>query len=328
MKFLFVQTRSHALEQRPRLARLVWRIEAAFMHVLWWLLRALGPERAAGLGARFLGFFGPRSPKKAALVRRQLRVIEPEADAARIEALARRSWQSLGMVFGEYPHLERIARSGRIELVDHAGLERYGAGRRSAVFFGAHYANWELLALAIARAGVPMIALYAPIANPWLDALMARARRQLGCGTHARGDSIRPLLRHLRGGGCVGSLVDLRVEDGAELPFFGHPVRLPTTAARLARRTGADLVPMHAERTGRARYRVHAGPVLAPAEDADPERAVRATTERMVALLEDWIRADPALWLLANRRWDKRLLDPSRAAPAAPRTPVADADQR
>lgn len=311
MKFLFAPGLTDELEQRAWLARLVWRVEAAFMYALWGLLRALGPERSARLGAAFLRTFGARSPKKADLVRQQLRVIEPEATEARIDELARRSWESLGMVMGEYANLERIAEGGRIELVDHVGLERYREGGRSAVFFGAHYANWELLALAIARAGVPMVALYAPIANPWLDALMARARRQLGCATHARGDSIRPLIRHLRGGGCVGSLVDLRVEDGAELPFFGHPVPLPTTAARLALRTGADLVPMHAERTGVARYRIHAGPALEPATADDTEAAVIATTARMVALLEQWIRADPALWLLANRRWDKRLLDPT-----------------
>lgn len=317
MKFLFAPGLKHRLERHARLARLVWRTEAAFMYGLWGLLRALGPERAARLGAVVLRTFGPRSPRKAALVRQQLRVIEPEAPQARIDELARRAWESLGMVMGEYANLERIAEGGRIELVDHVGLERYRTGGRSAVFFGAHYANWELLALAIARAGVPMVALYAPIANPWLDDLMAHARRQLGCGTHARGDSIRPLIRHLRGGGCVGSLVDLRVEDGADLPFFGHPVRLPTTAARLALRTGADLVPMHAERTGIARYRIHAGPALVPAADEDTERAVLATTERMVEMLEAWIRADPALWLLPNRRWDKDLLDPDRAARSA-----------
>lgn len=311
MKFLFAPGLTDELEQHAWLARLVWRIEAAFMHALWSLLRALGPERSARVGAAFLRTFGPRTPQKSELVRQQLRVVEPEAGARRIDELARRSWESLGMVMGEYANLERMAESGHIELVDHVGLERYRKGGRSAVFFGAHYANWELLALAIARAGVPMVALYAPLANPWLDALMARARTQLGCGTHPRGDSIRPLIKHLRSGGSIGTLIDLRVEDGAELPFFEHPVPLPTTAARLALRTGADLVPMHAERVGLARYRIHAGPALTPEATEATEEAVLATTASMGAMLEEWIRADPALWLLANRRWDKRLLDPT-----------------
>ena len=311
MKFLFAPGLSDAIEERAWLTRLVYRLEAGVMQLVFWLLQALGPERAARLGAFLLRNLGPHSKEKAALVRQQLRLIEPEADDARLDELAHRSWDNLGMVFGEYANLEHMARSGRVELVDHVGMEQYGRDGKSAIFFGAHYANWELLALAIARAGAPMVALYAPIANPGLDALMSRARTQLGCGTHARGDSVRPLLKHLKQGGCIGTLIDLRVDDGADLAFFDHETRLPTTAARLALRTGADLVPMYAERTGTARYRVHAGPAITPVADEDPERAIEATTQRMVALMEDWIRADPAQWLLANRRWEKRLLDPT-----------------
>ena len=311
MKFLFTERFAPAIERRAWLTRLVFRVEAGVMYTLWWLLQALGPERASRLGAGILGTLGPRSKSKDALVRQQIRVVEPEADDARVDALARRAWKSLGMIMGEYANLTAIAESGRIELVDEAGLARYRDGSQGAIFFGAHYANWELLALAIARAGVPMVALYAPIANPGLDELMSRARAQLGCGTHARGDSVRPLLKHLRSGGAIGTLIDLRVEDGADLPFFGYETRLPTTAARLALKTGVDLVPMHAERIGTARYRVHAGKPIEVSTLEDTEAAIEATTRTMIAMMEDWIREDPALWLLANRRWEKRILDPT-----------------
>ena len=311
MKYLFTERFATAIERRPWLTRLVFRVEAGVMYTLWWLLQALGPERAARLGARLLGTLGPRSKSKDALVRQQLRVVEPEASAERLDELAGRAWTSLGMVMGEYANLTAIAEGGRLELVDEADLARYRNGGPGAIFFGAHYANWELLPIAIARAGVPMLALYAPIANPGLDALMARARTQLGCGTHARGDSVRPLVKHLRSGGAIGTLIDLRVEDGADLPFFGHETRLPTTAARLALRTGADLVPLQAERVGTARYRVRACTPIEVSTLEDTNAAVEATTRTMIAMMEDWIRADPALWLLANRRWEKRILDPT-----------------
>ena len=314
MKFVFAQHFAEAIEQRPWLMRIVFLVEAGAMYLIWYLLRILGPERASRWGAGFLRTFGPRSPKKADLVHQQLKLVVPDASPAQARALARRSWENLGMVFGEYPNLARIAEGGSIELVDHVDLARYRAGGRSAIFFGAHYANWELLALTIARAGVPMVALYAPIQNPHLDRLMSRARIQLGCATHARGDSVRPLLKHLKQGGSIGTLIDLRMEDGTELPLFGHTTRLPTTAARLALRTGADLVPMHAERIGTARYRIHAGPALLPATDANSEDAISATTAKMIKVMEAWIREDPALWLLANRRWEKTVLDPTWAA--------------
>ncbi|HSG91478.1 MAG TPA: hypothetical protein VLA56_19835 [Pseudomonadales bacterium] len=314
MKFLLAQRFEAAITRRPWLMRLVFRIEGAFMDVLWWCLVKLGPERASRVGSAILRFSGPRTAKKAELVRQQLRLIRPDASAEELAALEDASWANTGAVFGEYAHLATIGRPDRTEIVDHAGLSAYGREGRSAIFFGAHHANWELLALALAQAGVPMVALYAPLANPHLDELMSQARIQLGCGTHARGDSIRPLLKHLKSGGSIGTLVDLRVDDGADVTFFGQPTRLPATPARLALGAGCDLVPMHAERVGLARYRVIVEPPLAIDDLKDHDDPVQALTERMVREVEKWIRADPTLWLLANRRWDKDVLDPERAA--------------
>lgn len=313
MRFLFAQRFADAIDRRPRLRKIVWHAEAGLIRLLWWGLVALGPERASRLGSRLLRRAGPRTPKKSALVHQTLRLIRPEAATAEIDMLADRSWASLGAVFGEYAHLATIGGGDRLQFVDRAGLEAYRPnGGRSAVFYGAHHGNWELLALALARAGVPMIALYAPLQNPHLDRLLSAARVQLGCGTHARGESIRPLLRHLRAGGSIGTLIDLRVADGVALPFLGHPTRLPATPARLALGTDCDLVPMRCERIGTARYRVIAEPALDIDALRDAPDAVAAVTRRMLEPVERWIRDDPAHWLLANRRWDKAVLEPNR----------------
>lgn len=314
MRFVFANRFSDVIARSERLTRLVWWLEGALFRLLWWGLVALGPERASRLGSGLLRRLGPRSAKKGELVRQTLRLIRPEASAAELARLEDDSWAGAGAVLGEYAHLERLGRADRMEFVDRAGLDAYRERKRSAVFFGAHYANWELLALALAQAGVPMVALYAPLQNPHLDRLLSSARDQLGCGTHARGDSIRPLLRHLRQGGSIGTLIDLRVEDGVEVPFFGHPTRLPSTPARLALGSGCDLIPIHARRLGRARYRVTVEPPLPIADPGDGEDAVAAITRRMIEQVEAWIRQDPAQWLVANRRWDKNVLDPERAA--------------
>jgi KDO2-lipid IV(A) lauroyltransferase len=313
MRFVFANRFGDAIARSDRLTRLVWWIEGALVRLLWWGLVALGPERASRLGSALLRRFGPRTPKKAELVRQTLRLIRPEASTVELDRLEDASWAGTGAVFGEYAHLERLGRADRLQFVDRAGLEAYRDRGRSAVFFGAHYANWELLALALARAGVPMVALYAPLQNPHLDRLISSARDQLGCGTHARGDSIRPLLRHLREGGSIGTLIALRVADGVDVPFFGHTTRLPSTPARLALGTGCALIPIHARRLGRARYRVTVEPRLEIADLVDREDAVAAITRRMIEQVEAWVREDPAQWLIANRRWDKTVLDPERA---------------
>lgn len=308
MARLILASRFDRAAQRFRWLRsLLFGVEALFVYACWYGFKALSPERASRLGRRIVGFLGPRSAKVDILVA-NLRVAFHDATEEDIRAAARRFWGNLGAVFGEYPHLARIALADggrRLEVVDQLGLASYRRGGKRAVFFGAHVANWELMALALARAGVPLLALYAPLQNERLGHLMDRARRQLGCDLLARDASPRPILKHLADGGSLGLLVDLKVDDGVEVPFFGQPMRTSATPARMAARFDCDLVPVSTERLGPAHYRVtvHA-PLPAPppgAEDAQLRFRMRA----MNAAMEAFIRAHPDEWLATNRRWPK-----------------------
>jgi KDO2-lipid IV(A) lauroyltransferase len=297
-----------AAKQRAWLQRLLFAVEGACMYLCWYLFKAMSPERASRLGRRIVGLLGPRSAK-VSILEANLRIALPERSPAEITAIANALWGNVGAVFGEYPHLTTIgaAAGGRLELVDHCGLDQYRRGGRRGVFFGAHLANWEIMGIGLARAGVPVMALYAPLQNEILGRLMARARAQLGCEMLPRDASLRPLLKHVGDGGSLGLLVDLKVDDGIDVPFFGHPMSTSPVPARLAARFGCDLVPIVTERLGDARYRFTVLPPLPapPAGDVDEQLAWR--TRAMLATLEDLIRAHPSEWLATNKRWHKSM---------------------
>ena len=298
------------------LRALLFRFESFIVHLCWWTFRAMSPQRSAQLGRWVVGALGPHSAK-AAMVEDNLRIVFPTLDAAAIADLARGTWRSMGLVFGEYPHLDRIARvddSARLEIVDLCNLDVYRRRERQAVFFGAHLSNWEIMALALAREGVPLLALQAPLQNPHLGKLMDRAREQLGCRMLARGESMRALIRQVRDGGSLGLLLDLSMKDGEMVEFFGHPMRTSLTPARMALRYGCDIVPMRTERLGEARFRVTAyPPVKFDSDGSDEAVAAIAITRRLNALMETWIREQPQEWMCANRRWEKSLYRTLRA---------------
>ena len=220
------------------LRALLFGVEAAAMYACWYAFRLLTPERSSRVGRAIVGSLGPRSAK-AEMQKANLRLAFPDLDLREIDAIARRFWCNLGAVFGEYPHLATMALADggrRLELIDRCGLERYRTRARRAVFFGAHVANWELMALALARDGVPLLVFYARLQNEALGRLMDRARRQLGCELAAREASMKPILRHLGDGGSLGVLVDLKVDEGIDVPFFGHSMRCSAVPARMAQR--------------------------------------------------------------------------------------------
>lgn len=308
MARLIIASRLDGLAKRfGWLRRILFGFEAVLIYGCWYAFKALTPERASRIGRRIIGLLGPRSPK-ASMLKANLRIALPARGENEIERLSRQFWGNLGAVFGEYPHLEAIALAEggrRLELIDGCGLDAYRDGKRRAVFFGAHLANWELMALVLARAGVPLLALFAPLQNAILGRLMDRARLQLGCQLLPRDASMRPVLRHLAAGGSLGLLVDLKVDDGVDVPFFGVPMRTSDTPARMAARFDCDLIPVETERLGDARYRVTVHPPLPrpPPGDDESQRAWR--TRAMIEAIEGFIREHPDEWLATNRRWAK-----------------------
>jgi KDO2-lipid IV(A) lauroyltransferase len=305
------------IRSRPWLRRLMFGVESGLMHLMWWTFASLSPARAGRTGAALMRWAGPRT-RKHDWVKGNLAIAFPERGEAELRALARATWSNIGSVGGEYPHLERIALEGRgerLELIDQAGLiPQYAARERGAVFFSGHLSNWEINALALTRAGVPLMSLYATIQNEHLDALMEKARAQLGGALVARDGSMRPVIKHLSEGGSLGVLADLRISGGVPIPFFGHDMDSSLFPARLALRHGCDLVPIRTERLrpGHFRVTVHE-PLQVPALESEEARAVALTTA-MSARIEAWIRERPGEWLCTNRRWEKSLYPHKRAA--------------
>ncbi len=308
-RLIFATALDRQAKQRDWLREFLFRVEAAVLWSFWWLFRALPIDNAAALGRFVVGRVGPHCAK-ATMVKANLAVAFPALETVAIDALASRIWRNVGSVFGEYPNLDRIASAGnpRVQLVDHCGLDSYRRRERSAVFVGAHLANWEIMALALAREGVPLMGLYGPLQNPHFAALMRRIRSRFRYRMLARGQSMRELIQQVRDGGSLGTLLAIPAKDGIEVPFFGHPMRCAPTAARMALRYGCDIVPVRTHRVGAARFRITVfAPLTLPDTDADSDEATRilAIMRRLNELMEQWICEQPDQWMCASRRWEK-----------------------
>jgi len=318
-QLIFASTLDRQAKRHAWLRALLFRLEGLIVQLYWWTFRSLSPKRAAGLGRFAVGVLGPRS-SKAALVKANLSIAFPLLDASALDDLARRTWRNIGLVFGEYAHLNEIVRTGtdpRVQIVDRCGLDLYRRGGRQAIFVSAHLSNWEIMALTLAREGVPMLALHASLQNPHLGVLMDRARAQVDCPMLARGPStgehtrmsistVASLMHQLRSGGSLGLLLDLSMKDGVALPFFGQPMCTSLSPVRMAQRYGCDIVPVRTQRVGPARFRLTTyAPLVLEAAPADEEAHAIAITRQLTALFEQWIREQPDEWMCATRRWDK-----------------------
>jgi KDO2-lipid IV(A) lauroyltransferase len=136
--------------------------------------------------------------------------------------------------------------------------------------------------------------------------MMLKLRESFGVKLISKDAGVRPLLKELAAGHSIGMAMDTRLDTGKLLPFFGRDALTNTTAARLALRSKAALLPIRAERLPGSRFRISVyDPIISEQPDASLDDQAIDLTLQINRYFEDWIREDPEQWICLKRRWPK-----------------------
>ncbi len=281
-------------------------IEAAAVWLVVALFGALPLDRASALGGWLGRVLGPRLGRTR-VAERNLGRAFPERSPAEIAAIVRAMWDNLGRVAAEFPHLGEFdvhAGDGRVEAVGVEHLDALIAAGGQAIFFSAHLGNWEIAPLCASRKGLPLTIIYRAANNPFIDRMVRKLRAPIVGAHFPKGaPGAARLVAALRRGESLGMLVDQKLGDGIAAPFFGRDAMTAPAPALFALKFGCPLVPVRVERLGGARFRITIYPPIDVPRTGDRKADVAATTARINAVLEDWIRARPEQWLWLHRRW-------------------------
>jgi len=251
-----------------------------------------------------LGAFAGRLPlPQRRVARRNLALCLPELSGAERERILRAHWRSVGITVCETALIWWAPRDKILPLVQIEGLEhvdRLVAQGRGVILLAAHFTTLEISAgmYALTRA---THAVYKPSKDALLTHFFITLRGSVADGMISR-DDIRSMIKVLKGGGTVWYSPDQAFRGkGAEMvPFFGVPAATNTATSRLAKLTGAAVLPFFPERLpGAAGYRVTIGP---PFEDF-PSADSAADTLRFHRLIEAQVRRMPEQYLWLHKRF-------------------------
>lgn len=270
--------------------------------------RAVGVDRASAIGgfiARSIGPFLPETRRAD----ENLKAIFPDWDEQRRRAVIMKVWDNLGRTAGEFAHLDAFdpaAADSRVEIV---GAENVfeAAGNGPVIFVSGHFANWEIMAVLLQYSGIKFAILYRAANNPLTDELIVRSRSKIMSRLQApKGNQgARAMLDMMADGVSLAMLVDQKQNAGVTVPFLGREAKTATTAARLALRFKAPIVPASVERLEGAHFRVRAlKPIYAEPTGDFSADVVKITREINDAIGAE-ILARPEQWLWLHRRWPK-----------------------
>ena len=169
---------------------------------------------------------------------------------------------------------------------------------RPVILVSGHFGNYEAARAALVSRGYNVGGLYRPARNKFFNEHYSRTMHAFGGPVFEQGPrGTAGFVRHLRAGGLLVLLFDQHVIEGVPLPFLGKPAATATSAAQLALRYGAALIPFYATR--RENGLDFDICFEAPVPPSDAETMTRALN----ASLEARIASHPEQWFWVHRRW-------------------------
>jgi KDO2-lipid IV(A) lauroyltransferase len=255
--------------------------------------------------------FSLRRPARTA-AEFNLRLAFPELPASARRQILSRMVRNLGWMAVEFARMPRYLRGNIESVIILEGFEHFTAAERrgrGVLLLTGHMGAWELAPFAHAVFSNPIHFLIRPIDNTMVDALVNRYRCASGNRPIKKNESARALLRIVNAGGVVGVLADQNTipTEAVFVDFFGIPASTTTGVARLARRTGAAVVPAYTYWDSKlAKYRLCYEPALELPSTDNEQTDIRDYVARFNHVIEDYIRRFPDQWFWVHRRWRNR----------------------
>jgi KDO2-lipid IV(A) lauroyltransferase len=249
-------------------------------------------------------------------------VLGPEITPEALEAKAHSIFRMSARNFGELLRLRHLTPDALAALVplsreDQAVFDGARQRGQGVVLVTAHMGPFDLIGHAIAARGVPLTAISGRTTSRFLfDAVTHLRQFHNVTMVEPTPSGVRRVIRALRNGEIAGFVADYDFfQNGLPVPFFGRETTLPPGPIRIARDTGALVVPAFSRRGPEGLGISLGGPFQVP-KTRDSDADVAAGMEVLKSRLEEGIRASPDQWVLFQRAW------PLEPAPAMRVFPV------
>jgi KDO2-lipid IV(A) lauroyltransferase len=235
--------------------------------------------------------------------RRNIELCLPQLTAQERERLLAEHFASLGIALLEIPMAWWVGSAKLAKLVHIEGAEHLHAAlarKCGVIVLTAHFTSMEMAGRALASVAQVGF-LYRATRNEVLAYALRRFRSAHG-GYPIPRDDIRAFISALKHGECVWYAPDQSYrKKGAEMvPMFGIPAATNTLTSRLARMSGAAVLPYFLERLpGTQGYRA----VIHPPLENFPSDCPAADAERFNHLIEAQVRRVPEQYLWIHRRF-------------------------
>lgn len=212
-------------------------------------------------------------------------------------AAADNAGRTLVEIFSGSEFIERVRGAPCIG-PGHAAIAEARAAGRPVILVSGHFGNYDVPRAWFAARSVEVGGLYKPLANQAFNEAYVDAISGVSTPVFERGRrGLGQMVAFLKGGGVLGVLFDQRIPKAESLDFLGQPARTAFSAADLALKYDALMVPVYGQRRPDGLSFEFAAE--APIPHTDARTMMQAATDSLAAR----VRAAPGQYFWIHRRW-------------------------
>jgi len=244
-----------------------------------------------------------KSYKKATFHNLSL-ILEKESGNRELREKARCSYRNFARYLREFFWLPGLNRKKFFNLLTPVGLENLDyalSQKKGVIILSVHFGNWEWGGMGISLCGYPINFLVREHKNRWTNKLFYKVREKVGVKIIFL-NQLKEVIRVLKNNEILTILADENIKKEVKVDFFGHRISIPAGPFKLARRTGAMIVPSFAIRS-KERKEKQRGIIETPfrvSKSGQEEDSVRKAADKFIQVVQDYLYHYPDHWLLGE----------------------------
>ena len=275
---------------------------------LFFIFKIIGLRNASNFGSILGKFIGPLFRSKF-IIKQNIKTGLGEISKEKESEIINNMWSNIGRTFAEYVFLRDFkfnkTNFDHIKINGINYLDQIKKENEPVIFFSAHFANFELMAMELDKSGIKCAAIYRPLNNFFLNPLMEYLRMKYICPIQIpKGRiGIREIINRVKDGYSIALMVDQRVGEGPRIPFFNKPAHTTTIPAQLALKYNCKLVPIFIERKNSVNFEMTIYEPYKIEKTGNDEEDTKNITLKINKIIEKMIIKNPKQWIWSHNRW-------------------------
>jgi len=275
---------------------------------LFSIFKIIGLKNASNLGSILGKSIGPIFRSKI-ITKKNIKNAFGEISIEKENEIISSMWSNIGRTFAEYVFLKDFKlNKTKFSHINISGLEYLSEIKKNndpVIFYSAHLANFELMAMELDKFGINCIAIYRPLNNFFLNPLMEYLRIKYICPNQIPKGRIgmRKIINKLKNGFSIALMVDQRVGEGPRISFFGKPAHTTTIPAQLSLKYNCKLVPISLERKEGSNFEMTIHKPYKINKTNYEKEDTKKITLKINQDIEKMILKNPKQWIWTHNRW-------------------------